>query len=97
VQAAHSEAARIVDTADGEADRRRRECDGYVDAKLSEFEETLTEALRTVSRSRAHLWQGGPPPSRMANGSSAESPWRSGKNGRSGTQGRSGTGMDLID
>ncbi|HZG91498.1 MAG TPA: DivIVA domain-containing protein, partial [Pseudonocardia sp.] len=64
VRAAHVEAARIVDTADTEADRLRRECDGYVDTKLAEFEDTLTKALRTVSRGRSTLWRGpgGPVP-----------------------------------
>ncbi|GAA2855016.1 DivIVA domain-containing protein [Pseudonocardia halophobica] len=81
VRAAHTEAARIVDTADGEADRLRRECDGYVDAKLAEFEDTLTKALRTVSRGRSQLWKGGSP-----NGTPATA-----------LHGRTGTGMDLID
>jgi hypothetical protein len=83
VRLAHGEAARIVDGADGEAERLRRECDGYVDAKLAEFEETLATALRTVSRSRAHLWRGGGHPARAGNGAVPA--------------GRSGTGMDLID
>ena len=56
VRAATTEAARIVDSADGEAERVRRECDAYVDTKLGEFEESLGTALRAVSRSRAHLW-----------------------------------------
>jgi cell division septum initiation protein DivIVA len=60
VRAAHAEAARLVDDADTEAERLRRECDGYVDAKLAEFEETLTKALRTVTRGRSQLWRGGP-------------------------------------
>lgn len=81
VQVAHAEAARIVDTADGEADRLRRECDSYVDAKLAEFEDTLTTALRTVNRGRSQLWRGA-----SSNGLSATA-----------GHGRSGTGMDLID
>jgi hypothetical protein len=83
VHAAATEAARIVDTADAEAERVRRECDGYVDAKLGEFEESLTTALRAVSRSRQHLWRGDGP-RRSANGAAVP-------------PGRSGTGMDLID
>jgi hypothetical protein len=81
VRAAHAEAARIVDAADAEAERLRQECDGYVDAKLAEFEDTLAKALRTVTRGRSNLWRGGPnggPPG-------------------VGVNGRSGTGMDLID
>ena len=74
VRAAHAEAARIVDAADAEADRLRRECDGYVDAKLAEFEDTLAKALRTVSRGRTQLWGGGP-----------AAPVGVGPNGRSGT------------
>ncbi len=81
VQVAHAEAARIVDTADGEADRLRRECDSYVDAKLAEFEDTLTTALRTVNRGRSQLWRGA-----SSNGPPAAA-----------GHGRSGTGMDLID
>jgi hypothetical protein len=73
-----------VDAADGEAERVRRECDGYVDAKLAEFEETLATALRTVSRSRAHLWRG-------------DGPRRAGNGAVSVPPGKSGTGMDLID
>ena len=81
VRAAHAEAARIVDAADIEVDQLRRECDGYVDAKLSEFEDALTKALRTVSRGRTQLWRGSSP-----SGSPDAVP-----------HGRSGTGMDLID
>ena len=81
VRVAHAEAARIVDSADEEADRLRRECDGYVDTKLAEFEDTLTKALRTVSRGRTQLWGG------VGNGASVGA----------GSNGRSGTGMDLID
>ena len=56
VRAAHAEAARLVDAADAEADRLRRECDTYVDTKLAEFEDTLGKALRTVTRGRNQLW-----------------------------------------
>ena len=82
VQAARTEAARIVDAADGDADRLRRDCDAYVDTTLRELEESLGGALQMVSRSRASLWRAGP--GRPANGAAAP-------------QGRSGTGMDLID
>ncbi len=71
VRAAHAEATRIVDEADAAADRLRRECDGYVDTKLAEFEDTLTKALRTVTRGRSNLYRGHP---------AAAAP-----NGRSGT------------
>ena len=71
VRAAHAEAARLVDTADAEADRLRRECDTYVDTKLAEFEDTLGKALRTVSRGRTQLWSGnGSPVSVTTNGRS---------------------------
>lgn len=81
VQAAHARSAQIIDTAEGEADRLRQECDGYVDAKLAEFEDTLGKALKTVSRGRSQLWKGGSP-----NGNPAPAMY-----------GRTGTGMDLID
>lgn len=72
VRAASAEAARILDAADQETDRLRRECDGYVDAKLAEFEDSLSKALRTVTRGRSQLWRGAP---------SGGSP----QNGRTGT------------
>ena len=81
VQAARVEAARIVDTADGEADRLRRDCDAYVDTTLGELEESLGNALQTVNRSRASMWRG---PGRPVAGAGVP-------------PGRSGTGMDLID
>lgn len=68
VRAAHAESARVVDAATAEADRLRRECDGYVDAKLAEFEDTLSKALGTVSRGRSQLWRGGPPNGAPARG-----------------------------
>jgi cell division septum initiation protein DivIVA len=83
VQSAHIEAARVVDAATAEADRLRRECDGYVDAKLADFEDTLSKALGTVSRGRSRLWRG---PSSNG-GSSVPIP----------DDGGTGTGMDLID
>jgi cell division septum initiation protein DivIVA len=71
VRNSHAEGARVVDAADAEAERLRRECDGYVDTKLAEFEDTLGKALRTVSQGRSQLWRGGPPhgaPSRGRSG-----------------------------
>jgi len=62
VRAARAEASRLVEEADSQADRLRRECDGYVDAKLAELKETLTKALRTVTRGRSHLYRGHPAP-----------------------------------
>ncbi len=81
VHASRAEASRIVDSAAAESDRLRRECDGYVDAKLAEFEDTLSKALGTVGRGRSQLWRGSSP-----GGPSGAPP-----------NGRSGTGMDLID
>ena len=74
VRTARTEAARLVDGAEAEADRLRRECDTYVDAKLAEFEETLGKALRTVTRGRSQLW-----------GNGSGSPVGASLNGRSGT------------
>lgn len=62
VRTAQAEGARLVDGAGSEAERLRRECDGYVDTKLAEFEDTLGRALRTVGQGRSQLWRGGPPP-----------------------------------
>ena len=45
------EAARIVDTADGEADRLRRDCDAYVDTTLRELEETQWKLQAMLSAS----------------------------------------------
>lgn len=52
---ARSEAARIVDAATDEADRRRAECDHYVDGTLADFSETLESVLDTVGRHRHEL------------------------------------------
>jgi cell division septum initiation protein DivIVA len=60
VQAAHIEAARIVDNTHAEADRMRAECDRYVDGWLAELEETLTKTLRTIARGRTALRAGVP-------------------------------------
>jgi hypothetical protein len=58
VRAANAEAVRVVDAAEAEVDRLRRECDAYVDAKLAEMEEALGTALATVTRGRSQLWRG---------------------------------------
>jgi cell division septum initiation protein DivIVA len=55
VRGARTEAARIVEGAEAEALRLRRECDAYVDATLAQFEDALTQALRTVGRGRSTL------------------------------------------
>lgn len=55
VRAARAEAARIVEAAEAEAVRLRHECDAYVDGKLAQFEESLEQALHTVSRGRSTL------------------------------------------
>ena len=60
VRAANAEAARVVDEAEAETDRLRRECDAYVDAKLAEMEDMLGKALATVTRGRSQLWRGAP-------------------------------------
>jgi hypothetical protein len=65
VQASHAEAARIVDEANAEADRQRDDCDAYVDGKLAEFSELLSQTLRTVDSGRSHLRRAATPvPSR---------------------------------
>lgn len=58
VQAAHTESARIVDSAHDAADRMRADCDSYVDAKLAALEESLTKTLRTIGRGRTALRSG---------------------------------------
>ena len=55
---ANEEAHRIVDTAHADSERLRSECDEFVDGKLSEFEGSLTEVLRTVTRDRQALRRG---------------------------------------
>lgn len=54
-QAAHSEAKRIVDEANGDSERLRGECDEYVDSRLADFEELLGRTLRTVGKGREQL------------------------------------------
>lgn len=58
VRNADAEAKRIIESAHADSDRLRTECDRYVDATLSEFENSLNETLRTVSRDRAALRKG---------------------------------------
>ncbi|MEJ2890025.1 ATP synthase F0 subunit B [Actinomycetospora aeridis] len=59
-RAAHVEAERIVDAATDEADRRRAECDHYVDGTLADFSETLESVLDTVGRHRHQLRMSAP-------------------------------------
>jgi cell division septum initiation protein DivIVA len=59
-RAARAEAVRIVEAAEGEANRLRHDCDAYVDGTLAQFEESLDQALRTVSRGRTTLRRGSP-------------------------------------
>ncbi|WP_166659705.1 ATP synthase F0 subunit B [Actinomycetospora succinea] len=59
-RAAHTEAERIVDAATDEADRRRAECDHYVDGTLADFSETLESVLDTVGRHRHQLRMSAP-------------------------------------
>ena len=58
MQAAHSESARVIDSAHAESDRLRGECDLYVDGKLAEFEEFLSGTIRSVGRGRQQLRTG---------------------------------------
>ena len=58
VRRANEEAHRIVDTAHADSERLRTECDEFVDGKLSEFESSLSEVLRTVTRDRQALRRG---------------------------------------
>lgn len=58
VRRANEEAHRIVDAAHADSDRLRKECDAFVDTKLKEFEDSLTETLRTVTRDRSALRHG---------------------------------------
>jgi cell division septum initiation protein DivIVA len=55
VHAAHTEAKRIIDEAQSDAERLRSECDAYVDSRLAEFEELLSRTLRTVGKGRQQL------------------------------------------
>ncbi|SDR90714.1 DivIVA domain-containing protein [Corynebacterium timonense] len=55
---ADEEARRLVENAHADSSRLRAECDDYVDSKLSEFEESLSAVLRTVSSDRSALRRG---------------------------------------
>lgn len=58
VRRAEDEAQRIVSSAHADSDRLRQECDRYVDSTLAEFEESLSNVLRTVGRDRSALRKG---------------------------------------
>lgn len=67
--AARVEGDRLVDVATDEAERRRAECDHYVDATLAGFTETLESVLDTVGRHRHQLRvAGGGPQDRARDG-----------------------------
>ena len=55
VRIADEEAARVRDAAHAESERRREECDAYIDEKMARFEEFLGATLRTVARGREEL------------------------------------------
>ena len=55
VRIADEEAARVRDAAHAESDRRREECDAYIDDKMAHFEEFLGSTIRTVVRGREEL------------------------------------------
>ncbi len=60
VRIADEEAARVRDAAHAESERRREECDAYIDDKMARFEEFLGATLRTVARGREELHGVGP-------------------------------------
>ena len=53
--AAHTEARRIIEEAEHEAQRKQAEVDAYVDGKLAAFEGTLEHTLEAVTHGRAKL------------------------------------------
>lgn len=55
VRIADEEASRVRDAAHAESDRRREECDAYIDDKMARFEEFLGTTIRTVTRGREEL------------------------------------------
>lgn len=61
VRIADEEAARVRDAAHAESERRREECDAYIDEKMARFEEFLGATLRTVARGREELHGVGAP------------------------------------
>ncbi|NLD86588.1 MAG: DivIVA domain-containing protein [Actinomycetales bacterium] len=68
VRIADEEAARVRDAAHSESDRRREECDAYIDEKMAHFEEFLSATIRTVTRGREELHGVGPGGRREASG-----------------------------
>ncbi|KAA8722608.1 DivIVA domain-containing protein [Corynebacterium spheniscorum] len=58
VRRANDEARRVVDAAHADSRQLRGECDDFVDSKLAEFEESLSNILRTVGRDRQALRRG---------------------------------------
>src|SRR5690625_110434 len=60
VRIAAEEPGRVSDAAHAESDRRREECDAYIDDKMARFEEFLDTTLRTVARGREELHGVGP-------------------------------------
>lgn len=58
VRRANEEAHRVVDSAHADSNRLRSECDQFVDSKLAEFEESLSQTLRLISRDRNALRRG---------------------------------------
>lgn len=58
MRSAEEGAQRIVESAHADSDRLRTECDRYVDSTLADFEHSLHDVLRTVSRDRAALRKG---------------------------------------
>lgn len=55
IRIADEEAARVRDAAHAESERRREECDAYIDDKMGRFEEFLGSTIRTVTRGRDEL------------------------------------------
>lgn len=58
VRRSNDEAHRIVESAHADSNRLRSEADEFVDVKLSEFEDSLSGLLRTVTRDRQALRRG---------------------------------------
>ena len=59
VRIASQEADRVRDAAHAESERRREECDSYIDEKMAQFEEFLSSTVRTVVRGREELHASG--------------------------------------
>lgn len=75
VRIADEEAARVRDAAHAESERRREECDAYVDDKMAKFEEFLGTTIRTVTRGREELHGVGPAGRREAPGRRGVEPY----------------------